>query len=196
MGERNMPGEGSCATGNLAREAAAARSPFRPSRPPVSRWHFTTSRPRSAESGVCLKLRNSLMHGPFPRMHAGFPPMRAPSPGLRRPFAGIRRPFARMNDALEGMQRSLGCLGRSLARCAGRNDARQCASRPQKAREYGHFARARRRVAREIGFCLAIRAWGKRGALQPDLAGRILNTKNTKSTKKSSALRVLRALRV
>ena len=100
-----------------------ARSPFLPSRPPVFRWHVTASRPRSAESGLGLKLRNSLMHGPFPRMHGRLPRMHAPFPLFRRPFAGIRLAFARMNDALAGMHRSLGCLGRSLTRCAGRNDA-------------------------------------------------------------------------
>ena len=115
---------------NLQFAISPARSPFRPSRPPVFRWHFTASRPRSAESGLCLRLRNSLMHGPFPRMHAGLPLMHAPFPALRRSFAGIRRAFARMNDALAGMRRSLGRLGRSLARCAGRNGASLWATWP------------------------------------------------------------------
>ncbi len=73
------------------------RSPFRPSRPPVFRWHFTASRPRSAESGRCLRLRNSLMHGPFPRMHAGLPLMHAPFPGSA-PFIRGNPPCIRANE--------------------------------------------------------------------------------------------------
>ena len=105
------------AAGGPGREAGTARSPFRPSRPPVCRWHFTASPAPFCRIGRLFALRNSLMHGPFPRMHGRLPIMHAPFPLV--PVHSRESAVHAANErCVSGNAPLIRRLGRSLPRVA------------------------------------------------------------------------------